>query len=194
MIPVAVASQPSRVRIGEARLSAGEDFRKIRRALHYALGRAPHFPLVQAITEEAFAAADGSLAALNIGLVEGVARAVELGAARLRSSALDLGPLAREDRLLAICRRLGAGTYVSPPGSFDYLRSADPFADSPIALRFLSFVHPEYPQFHPPFRPFMAAIDALAHAGPQGFRDLLRAGLRPDLTRADMEAALAETV
>ena len=188
VLSVGISGRPSRVPINEARLADGEDFQKIRRAIEYSLGRAPFYPLVRSLVEEAFEGSSGMLATLNIGLIEGVARAAGIAASRVRSSELPPSSKTREERLLEICEHLGAAEYVSPPGSFNYLRESDPFAASSIALRFLTFQHPEYPQLHPPFLPFISAIDALAHVGPEGLRPLIQSGLRPDRSRADLEA------
>jgi len=177
MLSLPVARKPAKVAIREARLSDLRALAKIRRTVADSLGRAPHYSVVAKILDRGIAASGDGLCALNIALIEGVAEASGIATPRLRASALGVGgDTGRSGRLLDICRALGAGTYVSPPGAFAYLEADDPFTNSGVALRFLDYRHPEYPQFHPPFLPFMAAIDALAHVGPAGFFALVERG------------------
>jgi hypothetical protein len=53
-------------------------------------------------------------------------------------------------------------------------------------LRIFDYHHPEYPQQTQPFLSHMAALDALAHVGPEAFLPLLRSGLREHKTAEDM--------
>lgn len=171
-----VARKPSRATIAEAALADRGELRKLRKTIAALLGRAPHFALVEAVLDAGLARAGEGLCALNIALIEGIAGAAGIGTRRLRATDLALGPEVRGARLRAICEALGAGEYVSPSGSADYLAEDRPFDDGAIALRFFAFDHPEYPQFHPPFLPHMSALDALAHLGGAGLRTLLQAG------------------
>ena len=177
LVSLPVARKPARVSIRDARISDLRALAKLRRAIADSLGRAPHFRLVEGIIDAGIAAADNGLCALNIALIEGVAEATGIATPRHRASDLGIGAESgRAGRLLDICRALGGRCYVSPPGALDYLEADDPFSGSDVALRFIDFHHPEHPQFHPPFLPFIAAIDALAHVGPAGFRALLERG------------------
>lgn len=174
MLSLPVARAPSRPLIHEAQLADRGHLRKMRRTIAMLLGRAPHFDVVDAILDAGFARAEDGLCPLNIALVEGIAAAAGITTPRLCASSLGLGTDERGSRLRAICEHLGAATYVSPPGAEGYLAEDAPFGGTAIALRFFEYAHPEYPQFHPPFLPFMAAIDALAHVGGDGMRALVR--------------------
>lgn len=189
LLSLELRGRPSRPLIGAARL-ADTPFRpRLLASLRHLLGRAPHFAPVQEIVAGALDAAGDSLADLNIAVIEGVAGAAGIATPRLRASALAVPEGAvRADRLLAITRAAGGRCYVSAPGSHAYLKDDNPFAGSEVALRFFDFAHPEYPQFHPPFLPYMSALDALAHVGPEGFAALLRAGTRPLQDLAGMAA------
>ena len=50
-------------------------------------------------------------------------------------------------RLIEICRQVGADTYLSGAGGHDYLKPAE-FEKAGIKLKFQQFEHPVYPQFH----------------------------------------------
>ena len=182
-----VARKPSRPTIAEARLAADTGRRrKLLRTVAAALAGAPHGPLVESLLEAAFDAAGDSLATLNITLIEAIAACTGIDTARRRASGLDVPPMEKSTRLLAICRRLGADEYLSPIGSADYLAEADPFAGSEVALRLLDYEHPRYRQAGDGFESHLAAIDALAWVGPEAFLPLARSGMRRPLALAEV--------
>lgn len=173
MLSLPVARQPAQPLISDARLADRGQLQKIRRTIAALLGRAPHFALVEAVLEAGFARADDGLCALNIALIEALSGVAGIRTRRIRSSELGVAGADRGGRLRQICAALGAATYISPPGSADYLAEDRPFDESGIALEFLDYIHPQYPQFHPPFLPYMAALDALAHVGGEGLLRLV---------------------
>ncbi|MBV8889684.1 MAG: WbqC family protein [Alphaproteobacteria bacterium] len=78
------------------------------------------------------------------------------------------------DLVLALCRAVGATTYLSGPLGRDYL-DPDAFAAAGIRLAFHDYRHPEYRQVSPGFEPFMAGPDLLFNHGPQSGA-ILRSG------------------
>jgi hypothetical protein len=71
----------------------------------------------------------------------------------------------RSDRLLNICRQLGASTYVSGPAARDYL-DVDLFNAAGVAVEWADYSgYPEYRQLHPPFEHSVSVIDLLLNEG-----------------------------
>ena len=89
-----------------------------------------------------------------------------LGAERrtLRSSELGVGD-SGTDRLLAICRALGATRYVTGHGALGYLRH-EAFESAGIAVEYMDYDLSPYPQLHGAFEPYVTALDVLANTGP----------------------------
>lgn len=85
----------------------------------------------------------------------------------------------RVDRLVDICQHLGADEYISPIGSFDYLRDSNEFRDAGIQLRFQNFRHPQYEQINGDFTPFMSVIDLLCNALPLAYETTVAGSSRP---------------
>lgn len=84
----------------------------------------------------------------------------------VRGSSLQVGG-AKTDLLVAICRAVGATTYLSGPSGRDYL-VPEKFRDAGIELAFEHFVHPVYAQLGGrPFVSHLSALDALLNLGPQ---------------------------
>ena len=82
----------------------------------------------------------------------------------LRSSELN-GSGTKGELLASLCRQLGASTYISPPGSKDYLDETDAFEKIGVPVKYYEFKHPEYPQLFGDFMPYMSTVDMLFNCG-----------------------------
>lgn len=67
-------------------------------------------------------------------------------------------------RLLNICKHLGATRYLSGAAARDYL-DVGLFDPQGIQVSWQNFVHPEYPQLHGAFVPYLSALDLLLNCG-----------------------------
>ena len=82
----------------------------------------------------------------------------------------------RSERLVGLCKAVGADIYLTPPGSVDYLREDYPaFVAAGIPVVVQSYEHPVWAQLHEPFLPFASSIDLLLNEGP-GALAILRSG------------------
>lgn len=82
----------------------------------------------------------------------------------LRASELN-GSGAKADLLASLCQQIGATSYISPPGSREYLEASDAFAKIDVPVHYFEFKHPEYPQLSGEFLPYMSSIDMLFNCG-----------------------------
>jgi hypothetical protein len=78
----------------------------------------------------------------------------------------------KSELILALCREVGATTYLSGPFGRDYLDRGS-FEQAGIELRFHDYEHPTYDRNGLPFEPNLAALDAIFHLGPAA-RELVR--------------------
>ena len=74
-------------------------------------------------------------------------------------------------RLVEICRHLGATSYLTGDAAKDYLDTAG-FASQGIEVVWQSYRHPEYPQLHGAFVPYLSIVDLLFNCGPDSLRIL----------------------
>ena len=75
-------------------------------------------------------------------------------------------PDGKTERLVALCKAVGADTYLSGPSAQDYI---DPqlFSDAGIELRYANYDgYPEYRQLYPPFTHQVSILDLLLNEGP----------------------------
>jgi hypothetical protein len=140
-------------------------------ALTAAYGRAPAFgeifPMVAATVE----GAGESLAALNRESISLVCRILGLDRPIILASSLGLTATEKNERLVEICGRVGATTYLSGRGARRY-NDEDLFRSHGIRLEYSRFNAMPYPQLHGEFVPNLSMLDALFACG-TGARRLL---------------------
>jgi hypothetical protein len=138
---------------------------------HY--GRAPHFAAYAEELEDAFTRPWTRLVDLDAHML-GLARRW-LGITRpiVNASSLELQGQ-KTDRIIDLCKKVGAKVYLSGKGgSTDYL-DLDAFARAGISVMWQQFQHPEYPQRYPQvgFVSHLAFLDLVLNCGPDS-RDIL---------------------
>jgi hypothetical protein len=88
------------------------------------------------------------------------------------ASGLDRTPEHPDERLISICRQLGADTYLAGAGGPDYMEM-DRWKEAGIEVIIHDFIHPLYDQPFGEFIPAMSAVDLLCNCGPDSL-SLLR--------------------
>lgn len=89
------------------------------------------------------------------------------------ASELEIDPSIKNSAaLIAMCKKLGAHTYVSGVGAKEYL---DPhmFAENDINVVWQDFEHPSYKQVGGGFVPYMSVVDAYCNLGSRGVQQIL---------------------
>jgi hypothetical protein len=75
------------------------------------------------------------------------------------------------DRLIDLCRAVGATQYLAGPGAEGYMDQPR-FEASGVELEIQEFHHPAYRQAYEPFEPNLSAIDLLFCQGPEALSQL----------------------
>ena len=126
--------------------------------------RAPHLDHYVSWLRRVYSAPPALLADFTIALTMEIAAMLGITTTRfLRSSEIGVGG-GKTERLVAIVRAVGASEYLSGPAARDYIE-VDKFADAGIALEYIEYGYPEYPQLYPPFDPFVTVLDLLFMTG-----------------------------
>jgi hypothetical protein len=140
--------------------------------LRHCYARAPHFAIVEAVLESRLSASTNLLSELVISVNEAICELLDLHPVFLRSSQLELAASSKQERLLEMCRLLGATTYLSGPAASAYLQP-QMFAREGIDLRYIRYEYPPYRRGSHPFVPRLSIVDVLAWQGPEATRRLL---------------------
>ena len=161
-VPLAGAS--AFARIDQTRFNAGDARwrRKMVETFRAAYRRAPHRDAALALLEGALALDTDLIAELARRSVTSVLEYVGIERTLRESSrAYANAQLSGQARVLDICRREGAGTYINPPGG-RHLYDDESFRRAGVELRFLAARLPAYDQGGVAFVPGLSMLDVIA--------------------------------
>ena len=153
-------------RISEVRIDGAAPWaRKHWQALLSNYGGAPAFEAHRPFFETLYAREWRLLVDLSLATLGYLVDALGITTKLVLASALDLPqPAGASERLAAVCRALGADTYLSGAGGRDYL-DLDPFDRAGVRVVFQAFECPVYPQRFGPFEPNLAIVDLVFNCG-----------------------------
>jgi hypothetical protein len=139
--------------------------RKHLRSIEMSYRRARYFSPMFEVLEAVLSSPPVFLAELNSRLILEVSRYLKVSTPIVYASALGVGAVDRNQRLIEVCERVGATTYLSGQGGQKYNDEAL-FLQHGIRLTYTRFTSPEYPQLHGEFVPGLSVIDAIFNCGP----------------------------
>lgn len=162
-------------RIAELDIARREDWQgRHLKTLRTCYGRAPHFVETLSRYERIACRSLEKLADLNIQLLHDLLDQMELEKKILRAS--ELGPLPedRDQRLIELCRKLGAETYLAGAGGRDYM-DLERYRSAGLTVVFQEYRHPSYSQLFGDFAPNLSVLDLLFNCGPHSM-EIIRKG------------------
>lgn len=154
------------------------------KSIFYAYQKTPFFEDVYPWLEKLLGSGEELLSEFNVGVIESLCAYLGIDTKIHRSSRLASKDGVKEERLIAICSELGCDEYISPQGSAVYINEQSiggKFVGSPVALRYMNYRHPLYPQPHGEFLPYMSVIDLLFNVGSGSALGTIRSGRLPTL-------------
>jgi hypothetical protein len=114
---------------------------------------------------------------LNIATVEALADLLDVATPRHLASRMESTPDDADDRLISLCRQLGADAYLAGPDGPSYM-DMERWEGAGIRVEVQEFVHPEYPQAFAGFEPGLSVVDLICNCGPEALPLLRRANGR----------------
>lgn len=140
--------------------------------LKSAYAKAPFFQRYQPLLQDLYAREPELLADFTIDTTLTLARELGIkGTEFLRSSSLNVQG-SKTDRLIHILSTIGADHYISGPSARDYIEEHK-FEAAGIALEYMHYDYPEYPQLYPPFDPQVSILDLMLMTGPDALDYIL---------------------
>jgi hypothetical protein len=157
----------ARQNLREARIDPAQDWKgKHLRLLERNYRKSPFFESVFSRFETVLGQKHELLVDLDAALLRDICDWLGIRTRILSSSTIPSSG-AKDEKLIDICRKVGADAYLSGPAAKDYIRP-ELFADAGIALAYKDYSkYPEYPQFFPPFIHGVSILDLLFHTGPE---------------------------
>lgn len=162
-------------RIDEVAISQRQNWRhRHRQSLRTCYSRAPYYQSVSDLYEKIAFRPWDKLCDFNIALLRALMH--ELGIVTPIVIASELEPLDddRDLRLIQLCRRLGAQTYLAGEGGRSYM-NLDRFRSEGIDTIFQHYQHPCYSQLFGEFHPRLSILDLLFNCGATS-KEVVRGG------------------
>ncbi len=128
--------------------------------------KAKHFEDYIGFLKETYEKEWTKLIDINLHFIFFIANELEIKTPIVFSSELGIKPT-RTQRLIDICKKLGADTYLSGGGGYYYLVFSL-FRQARIRLKFQNYVYPRYTQQYEGFVPYLSAIDLILNYGKEG--------------------------
>ena len=130
-----------------------------------------------------------SLRDFNVEIIKSISENLGVATRFVCSSSLDQSGGSKDDKLVGICKALGADSYLSPKGSLGYIdrtNKGGSFVDNDIDLYYHNYLHPLYKQQFGDFIPYMGIYDLLFNEGINNSLEILRKGRRDKIYYSDM--------
>jgi hypothetical protein len=137
--------------------------------LEAAYGGAPFFEKYAPLLRRWYGECPRLLADFTIQQTIDIARELGIESTRFLRSSTFPAEGTKTQRLVSILKHVGANRYFSGPSAKDYIDEALLQANG-IALDWMDYNYPEYPQFHPPFDPRLSILDLLMMTGEEAPR------------------------
>lgn len=149
------------------------------RMLEVNYGHAPYFATYADELHHVFTRPWKNLIDLDLHMLELARRWFDIRTPIVRSSQLRLAGT-RTDRLVDLCKRVGASAYLTGSGGSTQYLDAEQVGRAGIRLIWQHFDHPEHEQRYPStgFTPRLGFLDLLLNCGPAS-RDILFDGAHP---------------
>ncbi|WP_343564169.1 WbqC family protein [Kiloniella sp. b19] len=159
------AVQPARANWIESHLSTLKNYYR----------QAPFFKEMWPETEQIYHSVDAdNLAEINIQLIQGLCRILELETPTVKASSLNYDKGESDVRLVNIIKTLSDNaSYLSGKGGQNY-QSEDLFESNNITLQYSSFKAAPYNQGQSDFTPGLSVLDSLFHIGLQETKTMIK--------------------
>lgn len=164
--------------------------RKHRDSILQNYAKVPHFARLKAWLETTYTNPVQSLCQLNTLIIRNWAEILGIETRFALSS--EFAPCTGKiDRLIDLCRTVGANEYLSPVGSYEYIAADNGFRAAGIELSYLHYEHPVYWQAHGEFVSHLSTVDLLMNEGPRSL-EIVRSGIRAPYLHDELGQRIAE--
>ncbi|MCK5305945.1 MAG: WbqC family protein [Candidatus Omnitrophica bacterium] len=158
-------------KINEVKIDNSKNWRKKHyKTLIINYNKTPYFKNHEPFFRKSYECNWEYLVDINIHFIKYLIKSLGITTKLMRSSSLAIKGQ-RTERLVEICKKLEANTYISGEGARAYL-DLSRFKQSKIEVIFQNFQHPIYTQAYDNFEPFMSVVDLLFNCGDESLKVL----------------------
>jgi len=149
--------------------------------------KTPYFNEYFPVIREAISSEREQLIELNLELIKAIAGFLDIKVNMVRSSEFSNLGKEKNEKLVSMCKHMGADTYLSGSGGRAYVNE-DIFIEAKINIQWHNYNHPTYRQRFDDFQPNMSIIDLLFNTGPKAKEIILKGGIINTSETADILA------
>ncbi len=167
---VPVKKAPRGTKIHQIEISQDENWQeKHYKTIVASYKKAPFFDQYAHLLEEIYLQSKWSrLSEFNIFVTKKISNLLGIKTKFINSIELGIGGC-KDDKLIEICKAVGADCYLSGPAAKDYIID-DKFYNASIQLSYLNYgPYPEYKQLHGQFDHYVSILDVIFTCGPDIF-------------------------
>jgi hypothetical protein len=130
-----------------------------------AYSKAPHFKKYRSLFEDQYLGNNETgLSKINYGFFVAINEALGIKTKLYWSNELQLID-GKTERLVDLCKKVGADEYISGPAAKDYLQTGL-FEEQNIKVSWMDYTgYPAYPQLYPPFEQAVSVLDLIFNTG-----------------------------
>jgi hypothetical protein len=139
------------------------------RAIRENYARAPYFKTYAPWLEEVYTRKPERLVDFTIPLTIEIAAKLGFAGRRFLRSSEMTAEGQKTDRLISLLTQVSATHYISGPSAQSYIEP-EKFQAAGIALEYMEYNYPEYPQLYPPYDPSVSILDLLLMTGNEAGR------------------------
>jgi hypothetical protein len=138
--------------------------------------KSPYFERYYQVIEDAITTYHERLISLNLQLIRAIAKVLDIKVKMICSSEFPHDGQEKNEKLVSMCKVLGAKTYLCGSGGQNYIQE-NRFNEANVSVLWHDYEHPRYRQMFGDFEPNMSIIDLLFNEGPNAKEILLRGGI-----------------
>jgi hypothetical protein len=142
------------------------------KSIEHNYAKSPYFNEHKAFLAELYGKKWDKLMDVSMSIINYSLDYLKISTPRRMSSEFNVTTMSTE-RIIDLCKKAGADTYLSGTGGKDYMDTSL-FEKNNIKLIFQNFKHPQYSQLHGTFEPYLCILDLLLNCGPQSRQILLQ--------------------
>lgn len=160
--------------IKDVRISGSDWKQKQLSVIKHNYEKTPYFKEYFPMIKEAITFNHELLIGLNLHLIKNIAQILNIKANMVRSSEFPYCGREKNEKLVSMCKFLGADTYLSGSGGKAYVEEGL-FNEAKVEVQWHNYGHPTYKQNFSGFQPNMSIIDLLFNMGPES-KDIIQKG------------------
>jgi hypothetical protein len=137
------------------------------KSIEFSYQRSSFFKVYFPLFEKLLLAPNSNLSELNTKIIQEICISLDIHTPFIIGSELNIEEEGRNERIVKICQKVGADTYLCGKGGRMYMDELI-FTQAEIKVQYTDFIPEEYAQLHGPFLPGLSILDALMNLGKEG--------------------------